>query len=88
MDSTIDRIVREAATLPPDQQLEWVARQAIAAVRADDAAIADQALESELKAFWRVHVHPSMPISALAKSTHLAWAKHLLRRGRPEPGGD
>lgn len=52
----------------------------IAAVRAADAAICDQALEAEFRAWWRSQGWPAGP-GLHAVQTHLAWARHLLSRG-------
>jgi hypothetical protein len=53
-----------------------------AAIRAADAAISDQAIEAEFRAWWESEVHP-LPPSSHAVSTHVAWGRHLLSRRRP-----
>jgi hypothetical protein len=55
----------------------------IAAVRAADAAISDQALEAEFKAFWKANVHPLNVPAFHTVSTHIAWARHILSRRQP-----
>jgi|GEM_PF-5303167 len=52
----------------------------IAAIRAADAAISDQALEAELRAWWRSQGWPAGP-GIHAVQTHIAWGRHLLARG-------
>ena len=58
-------------------------RPSVAAVRAADAAISDEALEAEFRAWWKVHVHPLNVPAYHAISTHVAWARHILKRGQP-----
>ena len=58
-------------------------RAAVAAVRAADAAIADEAIEAKFRAWWKARVHPVCDPSAHAITTHLAWGRHLLNRGEP-----
>jgi hypothetical protein len=55
----------------------------IAAVRAADAAISDEALEAEFRAWWKAHVHPLNVPAYHTISTHIAWARHILKRGQP-----
>lgn len=81
-DSTIALIIEAARTLPLEEQGQYIARQAIAAARAADLAISDQALEAELRAFWKQHVHPLNQPAFHTISTHLAWGRHLLAGGR------
>lgn len=52
----------------------------IAAIRAADAAISEQALEAELRAWWRSQGWLA-DLRPFAVKTHLAWARHLLSRG-------
>jgi hypothetical protein len=61
---TIARIIKASRALEPEEQGWFIAAEAIKASRAADAAITDQALEADLRA-W-----------------HVAWARHLLSRGR------
>jgi len=58
-------------------------RPSVAAVRAADAAISDEALEAELRAWWKAHVHPLNVPAYHTISTHVAWARHILKRGQP-----
>ena len=47
-----------------------------------DAATNEQALEAELRAWWRSQGWPSSPQPNLhAVRTHVTWAQHLLSRG-------
>jgi hypothetical protein len=54
-----------------------------AAIRAADAAISDQAIEAEFRAWWKVNVHPLNQPAFHTVSTHIAWARHILSRGQP-----
>ena len=81
-DTTITAIVEAARALPLEEQGQWIARQAIAAAREADAGISDQALEAELRAWWRKGIHPLTAPSFHAVSTHMAWGRHLLGGGR------
>lgn len=54
-----------------------------AAVRAADAAISDQPLEPEFRAWWRANVHPLNAPAYHTVTTHVAWARHILKRGQP-----
>jgi len=81
-DARITAIIEAARALPLDEQDRWVARQAIAAAREFDAGISDQALEAELRAWWKTGIHPLTAPSFHAVSTHMAWGRHLLRGGR------
>lgn len=55
-------------------------RATIAAVRAADAAISDQALEAEFRAWWgtRYARAPGLAFAMVA----VAWGRHLLTRGQ------
>jgi hypothetical protein len=55
-------------------------RATIAAVRAADAAISDQALEAEFRAWWgtRYVRPPGLAFVMVA----VAWGRHLLTRGQ------
>ena len=53
-----------------------------AAIRAADAAISDQAIEAEFRAWWKVNVHPLTAPSFHSITTHVAWARHILSRGQ------
>lgn len=79
-DTTISLIVQRAAALPIEEQGHFIAREAIAAARAADLAMADQAVESEFRAWWKSQGWPAGP-GLHAISTHVAWARHLLSRG-------
>ena len=56
-------------------------RPTVAAVRAADAAIADETLEAEFRAWWRAKVHPLTTPAYHTITTHVAWGRHLLSRG-------
>ena len=58
-------------------------RPSIAAVRAADAAILDEALEAEFRAWWKANVHPLNVPAFHTVLTHVAWARHILSRGQP-----
>jgi len=83
MDDTIARIIQAAAVLDPAEQPWFIAREAIAAARAADAAITDQALEAEYRAWCKWAVHPLSAPAFHTITTHLAWGRHLLSRRRP-----
>jgi hypothetical protein len=83
MDDTITRIIQAAAALDPEEQPWFIALEAMKAARAADAAISDQALEAELRAWWKGAVHPLTAPAFHTISTHIAWGRHLLSRGRP-----
>ena len=57
-------------------------RPTVAAVRAADAAIADEAIEAEFRAWWRANVHPLNVPAYHTITTHVAWGRHLLSRGK------
>ena len=80
---TISRIIDASKALELADQPWFVATEAIKASRAADAAITDQALEAELRAWWRGAVHPLTAPAFHTISTHIAWGRHLLSRGRP-----
>ena len=83
MDDTISRIIQAAAALPPEEQGHFIANEAIKASRAADAAISDQALEAEFRAWWRTNAPGSITVPAgHSVSIGLAWGRHLLSRGR------
>ena len=82
-DTTINRIIEASKALEPEEQPYFIATEAIKAARANDAAISDQAFESELRAWWKASVHPLTSPAFHAISTHIAWGRHLLSRGRP-----
>ena len=83
MDSaTIFRIIQAAAALPLEEQPYFIATEAIKAARAADAAISDQALEAEFRAFWRDNAPGAVTVPAgHTVSIGLAWGRHLLSRG-------
>lgn len=82
-DIIIARIVQRAAVLPFEEQGFYIAREAVAAARAADLAMADRTpeLESEFRAWWKSQGWPAGP-GLHAVSTHVAWARHLLSRGK------
>jgi Zn-dependent protease with chaperone function len=57
-----------------------IGRDAIAAARAADAAIAPQALAAEFSAWWRNQGWTFQP-GPQTIQTHVAWAQHILNRG-------
>ena len=79
-DTTIRAILKASEAQPPELQGHFIAREAIAAARAADLAMADQAVESEFRAWWKSQGWPAGP-GLHAVSTHVAWARHLLSRG-------
>ena len=80
---TISRIIRAAAALDPAVQGHFIAAEAIKASRAADAAISDQALEAEFRAWWKANAPGSITVPAgHSVSIGLAWGRHLLRGGR------
>lgn len=84
MTDPITEIVEAARSLPIEERGYVIARRSIAAVRAADAAIADQALEAEFRAWW--HQSWGTPPNAQAVATAMAWGRHLLtQRGRVAP---
>jgi hypothetical protein len=91
-DTTISAILEAAKAQPPELQGQWIAEQAIAAARAADAGISNQALQAEFeKWFEREWGASSGPLGA---ALAVGWACHLLRGGRhvstpspkPRPG--
>ena len=56
-------------------------RDTVSAVRAADAAISDQALEAEFRAWW-AQCYPGAAPNAQAVAVAVAWASHVLSRGR------
>ena len=80
MGDTICRILRAAVALPLEEQGHFIASQAIAAARAADAAISDQALETEFRAWW-AQSFPGAPPNNQAVANAVAWGRHLLTRG-------
>lgn len=82
MDTFIAAIVAEAEGLPADQRGSWIARRAIAAARAADAAISPEALEAEFRAWWKSQAW-SAPPGFHAVRIAKEWGRHLLTRGQP-----
>ena len=70
------RIIREDFFPGP---ADTIARESVAAVRAADAAISEQALAAEFRAWW--HQQGRGPAHPQAVHTHVAWGQHLLSRG-------
>jgi hypothetical protein len=58
-------------------------RPTVAAVRVADASISDEALEAEFRAWWNPPLHPVNVPDFHTVSTHVAWARHILKRGQP-----
>lgn len=82
MDDIISRIIQAAAALDPAEQPHFIATEAIKAARAADAAISDQALEAEFRAWWKDNAPGSITVPAgHSVSIGLAWGRHLLSRG-------
>jgi len=80
---TIARIIEASRALEPEEQGWFIAIGAIKAARAADAAISDQALEAEFRAFWKANAPGGITVPAgHSVSIGLAWARHLLSRGR------
>jgi hypothetical protein len=69
---TIARIIEASRALEPEEQGWFIATEAIKASRAADAAMPDQALEADLRAWWK-HRFPPLPSPP-------RW--HMLNRGR------
>jgi hypothetical protein len=84
MDSAvISRIIQAAAALDPAEQGRFIAAEAIKASRAADAAVSDQALEAEFRAFWRDNAPGAITVPAgHTVAIGLAWGRHLLSGGR------
>jgi hypothetical protein len=61
----------------------YLNRPGVAAVRAADASISDEALEAEFRAWWNPPLHPVNVPAFHTVSTHVAWARHILKRGQP-----
>lgn len=81
MDSTtISAIIEAARAQPPELQARWITEQTIAAVRAADAAISDQALEAEFRQLY-VKLFGTPP-GGQAVELAIAWARHLLSGAR------
>jgi hypothetical protein len=79
---TIRRIIQASTALEPAGQGWFIATEAINAARVADAAISDQALESEFRAFWRDNAPGGITVPAgHTVAIGLAWGRHLLSRG-------
>ena len=78
--TTISAILEAAKAQPPELQGRWIAEQAIAATRAADAGISDQALEAEFDT-WFEREHGSLTLIMLDRDEAVDWARHLLRGG-------
>jgi hypothetical protein len=80
---TISRIIEASKALEPEEQGWFIATEAIKASQAADAAITDQALEAEFRAFWKANAPGTISgPSGHSVSIGMAWARHLLNRGR------
>jgi hypothetical protein len=78
-DTLISNIVEASHAVDPQLQGRWIAERAIAAARAADAEISDQALEAEYAAwFQREYGRPPHPT---ATGMGIAWGRHLLSKG-------
>lgn len=75
-DTTITAILMASAAQPIELQPRWIAEQAIAAARAADAGISDQALEAEYRA-WYQREYGRMP-GGINMAWAVDWARHLL----------
>jgi hypothetical protein len=78
-DTLISEILKAAQSVDPQLQGQWIAEKAIAAARAADAGISDQALEAEYAAWF--HREYGRPPHPTATGMGIAWGRHLLRRG-------
>jgi hypothetical protein len=78
-DIQISNIVEAACAVEPQLQGRWIAERAIAAARAADAGISDQALEAEYAAWFRSEY--GRPPHPTATGMGIAWGRHLLSRG-------
>lgn len=79
-DLLISNIVEAARAVDPQLQALLIAEKVIAAARAVDADISDQALEAEYAAwFQREYGRPPHPT---ATRVGIALGRHLLRRGQ------
>lgn len=72
MDDPIALIVQAARELPPEEQGIVIAREAMRLIRRADAAISDQALEAEFKAWWSSQGWPAAP-GGHAIAVGVAW---------------
>ena len=88
--TTISAILEAAKAQPPELQGRWIAEQAIAAARAADAGISDQALKAEFDT-WFEREHGPQTLVMLDRDVAVGGARHLLSGGRhatpsPKPG--
>lgn len=80
---TISRIIEASKALELSDQPWFIAIASIKAARATDEAISDQALEAEFRAWWKINAPVADPEpDRLDTSIGMAWARHLLSRGR------
>lgn len=76
---TISEIIKASHAVDPQLQGRWIAERAVAAARAADAGISDQALAAEYAAwFQREYGRPPHPT---ATGLGIAWGRHLLKKG-------
>lgn len=61
--------------------MESATAAAMAFIREADAAISPQALESEFRIWW-AQSFPGAPPNGQTVATSVAWARHILSRGR------
>ena len=79
-DTNISAILEAAKAQPLELQGRWIAEQAIAAARAADAEISDQALKAEYRT-WYQREYGRSP-GAIGAAWAVGWARHLLSGGR------
>ena len=78
---TIARIIKASRALEPEEQGWFIATEAVKASRAADAAITDQAIEADFRAFWKANAPGAITVTPSVARAALAWARHLLNRG-------
>ena len=81
-DTTISAILMASAAQPIELQGRWIAEQAIAAARAADAGISDQALKAEFLAWYRREYGWYPGAMPPGTAWAVGWARHLLSGGR------
>jgi hypothetical protein len=84
-DITITAILMASAAQPLELRGRWIAEQAIAAARAADPGISDQALEAEYRLLYRklFGSFPSGQAVELAIAFRTGWRWHCHRPRRP-----
>ena len=76
-------VARAAGIDPASFSFGFRSSHTTAALPAADAAISDQAIEAEFRAWWKANVHPLNVPAFHTVTTHVAWARHILSRGEP-----